>query len=174
MKRLEAIALTIVGIAVIVFGLFFCLNPFRVQYTRTVTIEPLGEWSIDTGPQRGERVEGYLTVTGGNEEVWFTIEDHNGMVVDQVGVTRRINFAFTAEYTGEYWFRVSNPQQDAEKTVSLTEQKIVRELSLEFWLLIISAGAFTLGLGLIGYYSEKLVQRRQTKKPDVPPPPPPQ
>jgi len=31
-----------------------------------------------------------------------------------------------------------------------------------------------LGLGLIGYYSEKFVQRRQTKKPDVPPPPPPQ
>lgn len=171
MKRIEAIALTIVGIAVIILGLFFCLNPFRVSYTRTVNIDPLGEWSVDSGPRRGERVEGYLTVTGGDEEVWFTIEDPNGLVIDYVGVIRRIDFAFTAEYNGQYWFRVSNTQQDAAKTVSLTRQRIVRELGLEFWLLVVGAGAFSLGLGLIGHFSEQLIQKRQTRKPDIPPPP---
>lgn len=173
MKRIEAAALAILGIAVMIFGLFFCLNPFRVLYTRTINLDPLSEWSTDLGPRRGETVEGYLTVTGGNEEVWFTIEDPNGMVIDYVGVNGRINFAFTAEYDGSYHFRISNSQQDAGKTVSFTERKIVRSLNFEFWLSIVGAGGFSLGLGLIGYFSERRVLRRQTKTPDIPPPPPP-
>jgi hypothetical protein len=173
MKRVEAAALAILGIAVMIFGLFFCLNPFRIPYTHTVNLDPLAEWDTDSGPRRGETVEGYLTVTGGNEEAWLTIEDPNGFVIDYVGVNRRINFAFTAEYEGTYVFRVSNSQQDAAKSISFTEQKIVRALNLEFWLLVVGAGAFSLALGLIGYFSEMLVLRRQIKTPGVPPPPPP-
>lgn len=171
MKRNEAMALAIVGIAVMIFGLFFCLNPFRLPHTETGHLNPLGEWGQQRGVQRGERVEGYLTVTGGDEEAWFTIKDPNGLVIEYVGINRRIDFAFTAEYDGMYEFDVSNAQQDSEKTAYLTEQIVVRALSLEFWLLVIGAGAFSLGLSLIGYFSERRLQHEKTETPVIPPPP---
>jgi len=172
MKRIESVALAFVGIAVMIFGLFFFLNPFTVSHTATINLDPLAEVDRDHGAQRGERVEGSLTVTGGDEEAWFTIEDPNGLVIDYVGVIRRIDFAFTAEYTGQYWFRVSNAQQDSGKTVFLTERIIVSSLTREFWLLIVGAGAFSLGLGLFGYFSEKRLQDKKTETQAIPPPPP--
>jgi hypothetical protein len=173
MKRIEAMALAIVGIAVMIFGLFFLLNPLRVPHTNTINLDPLGEGFLYRDRQRGERVEGSLTVTGGDEEVWFTIEDPNGVTVDYVGVNRRIDFAFTAEYDGMYLYRVNNAQQDSGKTVFLTEQLVVDRLTREFWLVIVGAGAFSLGLGLIGYFSEKRLQDRKTKTQVIPHPPPP-
>jgi len=173
MKRIEAMALAIVGIAVLIFGLFFLLNPLRIPHTDTINLDPLGEWWQYRDRQRGERVEGTLTVTGGNEEVWFAIEDPNGVTVDYVGVNRRIDFAFTAEYDGMYLFRVNNSQQDSGKTVFLTEQLVAGGLTREFWLAIIGAGAFSLGLGLIGYFSEKRLQDRKTETHAIPHPPPP-
>ena len=94
MKRLEAMALVFVGIFVIIIGLFYCLNPFLVAQTDTFQLSPLNEaiggieYRRYYGEQQGNRVLGTLTITGGDESVWFRIEDPYGGTIVDVGAVK--------------------------------------------------------------------------------------
>jgi len=175
MKRLEARVLIFVGIFVMIFGLYYCLNSFLVSQTDTFQLSPLNdaiggiEYRRYYGEQQGNRVQGSLTITGGDESVWFKIEDPSGATIVDVGAVRMLSFDFTAEYDGSYVFLFLN-QEDSWKTVMLTQPRIVEYLSLEFWLLVVGAGAFSLCLGLFGYFSEKWFQGRKNETQAIPPP----
>lgn len=168
MKRRIAETLFFIGVVVLVLGLLFYLNPIKLSQNDTIDLDPLDGVSQSSHRDKGERLEGYFTVIGGNEEVEFTVKDPYGAFIYNVGsVTSRGEFAFTAEHDGVYTFFYGN-KQNSGKTVFLTEQKTVMGGGLSLGLA--GLGVLILVLGLSGFFEERL--KHVGGKVEQPPPPP--
>lgn len=168
MKRRIAGTLFAIGIVVSGLGLSFYLNPIKFPRDHIFDLGPLGGVSHSFHGDKGERVEGYFTVAGGNEEVEFTAKDPYGaFLYDSEAVTSRREFAFTAEHDGVYTFFFMN-RQNSGKMLVLTEQKPI--MGGVIGLGLAGIGFFILAIGLFGLSEERLKQaNRKAEQPSPPP-----
>jgi hypothetical protein len=154
---MRAETLTIVGIVVTVLGLLFYLSILTLTSTDDYDISPGGEMSITRHREKGEGIEGYFTVLGGNEEIEFYITDPHGVIVHNAGIIKsRHDFALTAEHSGVYTLFFGNKQQ-SDRVVSLSSKMII--ISPDVSLAITILGVLFLMLGVIDIY-----QKRQKAK----------
>lgn len=159
MKRKTAEMLASIGIVLIIVGLFFYFFPIKLPDNNTYELDPLRGISITTHRDKGERVEGYFTVLGGNEEIEFTIKDPYGTIIYDAGIVKgRRDFIFTTEFEGVYTYFFGNEQSNSGKTIFLTEQRVFTH-GLD--IAIVGIGVGILILGLAGFYEDKL---RQSQK----------
>jgi hypothetical protein len=144
---------------VILFGSIIYFSPIKIAQNDTYEIDPLRAMSLTQHRDKGERVEGYFTVLGGNDEIEFHIEDPYGTTIFDAGIVdNRKDFAFTTEYEGVYTLFFGNKQQESGKTVFLTVQ---RNVTQGVDVIIIVIGVCFLILGLVVLYQERLKQRNE-------------
>lgn len=159
MKRTSEL-LIFIGISVMVLGLLFYFSPIKSPYNDNFDIDPLRGISLTSHRDKGERVEGYFTVLGGNEEIEFTIKDPYGAIIYDAGIVKsRKDFAFTTEFEGVYSLFFEN-KQNSEKHVFLTTQRTFIGDGLALAIALIGVGILIFGLA--GFYAERL--KRAGKK----------
>ena len=168
MRRRIAGTLFAIGVVILGLGLSFYLNPIKFPRDHIFDLGPLGGVSHSFHGDKGERIEGYFTIVGGNEEVEFTAKDPYGaFIYNSEAVTSRGEFAFTAEHDGVYTFFFRN-KQNSGKMLFLTEQKPIMGGVLSLGLAGI--GVLILVLGLFGLFEERLKQvGRKVEQPSPPP-----
>jgi hypothetical protein len=158
MKR-TAQLIILTGIVMTVLGSIIYFSPIKLPQTTDYDLEPLRAFSLTTHRDKGERVEGYFTVLGGNDEIDFHIEDPYGTIIYDSGIVKsRKDFAFTTEFEGVYTLFFANTQTESGKTIFLTQQ---RNVTRGVDLVIIVVGVFFLILGLAYFYQERLKQRNK-------------
>jgi len=116
-------ALITLGVILIGAGLFLCLAPPIMNNTQTESKSvPQLQTLISTFMlDKGDRFEGYFTVSGGDNGIKFNIEDPNASTILDAGtVTGRRDFAFTAEFTGTYTLTFDNSDSLTGKTIFLS------------------------------------------------------
>jgi len=68
--------------------------------------------------QEGDRTEGGFTVSGGNEEVRFYIENPSGVIIYDAGIVKtRLSTGFTAGYSGIYSLYFENLEPLSDKCI---------------------------------------------------------
>ena len=68
--------------------------------------------------ENGDRTEGGFTVSGGNEEIRFYIENPSGAIIHDAGIVKtRLDYGFTAGNSGIYSFYFDNQEYTSKKTV---------------------------------------------------------
>jgi len=68
--------------------------------------------------QEGDRTEGGFTVSGGNEEVRFYIENPSGVIIYDAGIVKTgLSTGFTAEYSGIYSLYFENLELLSDKCI---------------------------------------------------------
>lgn len=156
---MRAETLISIGIALMVLGLFFYMFPLTITTTDDYNIEPLLRFSLTQHREKGERIEGYFTVLGGNEEIEFSIKDPYGVLIYDAGVVKsRNDFALTAEHSGMYTLFFRNKQQSG-KVVFLTRQTIITTANLCLGIAII--GICILVIGSLDIYQKRLKKAKQ-------------
>jgi len=150
-----------IGSILVVFGLFFYVSPLTSTTTDDYDIEPLQAMWLNRHHEQGERIEGYFTVLGGNEEIEFRIEDPYGVAVYDAGVVKsRHDFALATEHSGVYTLFFGN-KQESGKVIFLSHQTIVTPTVL--CLLIAIIGICILGYGSLGIYQKRLKPKQTTE-----------
>ncbi len=144
------------GIFIMILGLSFYFSPIKLSDNNDYEIDPSKGISLTTHRDKDERVEGYFTILGGDEQLDFHIEDPYGTTIfDADKVKSRKDFSFTTEFEGAYTLFFGNKQQESGKIVFLSEQRtITRGLDLA----MVGIGVIILILGLVGFYQERLKQ----------------
>lgn len=156
MKSAIPWTLITVGAILVVLGLFFYLSPVKQTQNNVMTV-PSG---VDVATvedfiySKGVKLEGYLTIRNGNEEITFRLEDPYGVTTLNPGlITSRYDFAFTTAQEGIYRLSFIN-NENASKAVYLTiKQTLIGGES--WWLLLAGIGALILVLGLCALSVEK-------------------
>ncbi len=158
--------LTFVGFAITIIGLFLYLSPYITSPTRTGDhyVYALQTLTLTMHFDRGERLEGYFTVRGGNDDVKFYIKNPYGAVILDAGtVTGRHDFAFTAEHEGVYTLYFDNTfSLITSKTIFLSYRVTVKSILYDLSLPIAVVGIAILALGLISIYEKKMKERKAT------------
>jgi len=158
---MRAEALTTIGIVLTVLGLLFYTSILTSTSTDDYDVSPGGETSLTRHREKGERIEGYLTVLGGDEEIEFYIEDPLGVIIYNAGIIKsRHDFALTTEHSGVYTLFFGNKQQSG-KVVYLSRKMII--ISPNVSLAIVILGILFLILGMIDIYQK----RQKTKARDA-------
>jgi hypothetical protein len=112
-----------VGVAVVVVGLILYVRPIPNDQNETWYVEPFSTIQSTAVLDRGERLEGFFTVGGGDEQVRFWVKDPNGVIIYNAGtVNSRADCVFTAESSGAYTLYFDNGQ-DVEKTIYFTRSR---------------------------------------------------
>lgn len=157
---MRAETLITIGIVLIGLGLIFYVFPLTITTTDDYDIASLQKFSLTQHHGKGERIEGYFTVLGGNEEIEFYIKNPYGVVIYDAGVVKsRNDFALTAEHSGMYTLFFGNKQQSG-KVVFLTHQTIITTTNLCLAIAII--GICILVIGSLDIYQKKLKKAKQT------------
>lgn len=150
---MRAEALTTTGIVLTVLGLLFYTSILTLTSTDNYNVSPGGETSLTRHREKGERIEGYLTVLGGDEEIEFYIEDPFGVIIHNAGIIKsRHDFALTTEHSGVYTLFFGNKQQ-TDKVVSLSRNMMI--IGPDASLAITILGILFLTLGLIDIYRKR-------------------
>jgi hypothetical protein len=165
MKRRTAIALASVGIVVMIFGLFFYICKF--PHTQNIYLAVIRTTTFSFS--KGEYVELHFNVSGGNQQVLWSIKDTNGMEIKSGSATNWTALDFVAEQEGAYSFVFVN-NENTPKTIFLSVQ--MPAISGGLSLLLAGIGALILTPGLFGYFREKRKQSGRTGTQTIPPPPP--
>jgi len=156
---MRAEVLTVVGIVLTVLGLLFYISPFVLISTDNYDISSGGEMSLTRYREKSERIEGYFTVTGGNEEIEFYIEDPFGVVIHNGGTVKsRHDFALTTEHSGVYTLIFENKQQ-SDKVVFLSGEMVI--IGSDASLIIAILGILFLIIGMIDIYQKRLKTRKR-------------
>jgi len=156
MKRTSQL-LILSGIVIMVLGLLVYFFPIKIAQNDTYEFAPLRALSLTQHRGKGERVEGYFTVLGGNDEIEFHIEDPYGTIIFDAGIVKsRKDFAFTTEFEGVYTLFFGNHQSNSGKTVFLTEQRTLIGEGLASAIALIGVGILI--FGFVSLYGERLKQ----------------
>jgi hypothetical protein len=150
-KRQTAQLLLFIGIAVLAVGLFLFLFPPVFAYNNAAKIGPQKGVQIANPCYSGERIQGFFTVEGGNEEVEFCAIDPQfpvpyGVVIYNAGTVKsRHDFSFSVEHEGDYKLSFYN-RQNTSITIDLTGTRIATR---GYDYVVIFHGAFLLSLSLV-------------------------
>jgi hypothetical protein len=122
--------LILIGAAIIVIGLALFLFPPEFSYRTTFNISAQTAFEIANPCYWNENVEGYFTVTGGNNTVEFCAVNHEaptpyGVVIYNAEmVQNRHDFAFSSEQQLTYSLSFYN-HQNSTITICLNSERIV-------------------------------------------------
>jgi hypothetical protein len=143
--------LIVIGFVFIAVGLALFFSPIRIPQATVHDMGPgpgshfgmgFGVW------EKGEKVAVNFTVSGGDEQIEFRIEDPSRTTIYNATVKHGLDYTFTAETEGSYSLEFQNLQSESGKTITITHQRIVtRGLDLT----LIGAGVIIvimIGLGL--------------------------
>lgn len=163
---MRAKVLTFVGILIMIVGLFFYLFPYITSRMRTEdhSVSAMQRLTLTMHFEKHERLEGYFTVRGGNDDVKFYIKNPYGAVILDAGmVTGRHDFAFTAEHEGVYTLYFDNTfSLITSKTIFLSYRITVKSILYDLSLPITVVGVAILAWGLISIYEKKMKEKKAT------------
>lgn len=117
MNRRTSLVLMFVGISVLVSG-------YHLRFLRGTVGK--GDYDVEGGAvlqlswylEEGDRTEGGFTVSGGNEEVRFYIENPSGAIIYDAGIVKtRLSTGFTAGVSGIYSFYFENLEPLSDKVI---------------------------------------------------------
>lgn len=140
--------LIVIGFVFVAVGLALFFSPIRIPQTAVHDMGPgpgshfgmgFGVW------EKGEEVAVNFTVSGGDEQIEFHMEDPFRTIIYNETVKHGLDFTFTAETEGSYSLDFQNLQSDSGKTITITRQRIVtRGLDLT----LVGAGIIVILIGL--------------------------
>jgi len=119
MKRRTSLVLMFVGMSVLVSGFYLAFFWMKLRQ---------GYYNVEGGAvlqlswylQEGDRTEGGFTVSGGNEEVRFYIENPSGAIIYDAGIVKtRLSRGFTAEDSGVYSLYFENLEPLSDKVIHI-------------------------------------------------------
>ena len=120
--------LIVIGLIFIAVGLALIFSPIRRPHTEDYYTGPGGHMGMGFGSWRqGDRVAVNFTVSGGDEQIDFHIEDQLRTAIYNVTVKHGLDYTFTAENDGSYSLYFHNLQIDSGKTITITSQRIVTQ-----------------------------------------------
>lgn len=167
-------SLLFLGFIVLVVGLYFYVSPYLTTNTTTdtFTVQALHYNVASTQLSKGDRVEGYFTVVGGNGDIDFRIKDPYGSVILDAGrVTGRRDFAFTAEFSGTYTYYFDNTfSLITSKTVFFSHNETIVAFPRDLTLVGALIGLMIVLLGISRVAQAYVKEKKQMA--NVPPPPP--
>lgn len=117
MNRRTSLVLMFVGMSVLVSGFYLAFFWMKLRK---------GYYNVEGGSvlqlswylQEGDRTEGGFTVSGGNEEVRFYIENPSGAIIYDAGIVKtRLSTGFTAEDSGIYSLYFENLEPLSDKRI---------------------------------------------------------
>ena len=89
--------LLIVVLSTFIMGIVGCKVPYQDE---SCTVGSLSTSTMTLTMSKGDVLEGYLTVRGGNDDIGFYIKDSYGNKVMDIGVNGRYDFSYTATSEG--------------------------------------------------------------------------
>jgi hypothetical protein len=117
--------LIVIGFVFVFVGMALIFSPIRIPQEIAYDLSPgshlgtaIGSWS------KGEKIVVNFTVSGGDEQIEFHIEDPTGTTIYNTTVKSRLEYEFAAELEGSYSFNFHNPQTEPEKTLTMTHQRM--------------------------------------------------
>ncbi len=122
--------LIVIGFIFIAVGLGLRVSPIKLPQTAAYDTGPgpgshlgvgFGVWG------KGEEVAVNFTVSGGDEQIEFSIEDPFRTTIYNETVKNGLEFTFTAEIDGSYSLNFHNLQSESGKTITITHQRIVTQ-----------------------------------------------
>jgi hypothetical protein len=119
--------LIVIGFILIVVGLALFFSPIRMPQTAVYEMGP-GSGTLGMGFGvwgEGEEVSVNFTVSGGDEQINFRIEDPSRTRIYDETVKQKLDYTFTAETEGSYSIEFQTLQSDCEKIITITRQRIV-------------------------------------------------
>lgn len=153
-----------IGAVLIIVGLFFYLSPYTTS-TKTEDYDVHRGIMLElTWPdlEKGERIAGYFTIRGGNEEVEFYIKDPYGAIIHDAGTVKsRHDFAFTAEHSGVYSLYFENYAGTSDKQIFVTYETKFKSIFHDLSLPIVLLGTLILIAGLLSFYEKRLKERKK-------------
>ncbi|MBE0513282.1 hypothetical protein IBX38_09560 [Candidatus Bathyarchaeota archaeon] len=117
MNRRTSLVLMFVGMSVLISGFYLAFFWMKLQK---------GYYDVEGGAvlqlswylEEGDRTEGGFTVSGGNEEVRFYIENPSGVIIYDAGIVKtRLSTGFTAGYSGIYSLYFENLEPLSDKVI---------------------------------------------------------
>jgi len=138
------VALLAVGVALLTF--LFIFDP---KVATNYEVSPRETLTLTFDLHEGQRLEGYFTVIGGDEEIRFHIEDPYGNMVHQADIVKRkYGFTFTATYDGAYALHFMNPDRYTEKAILLTLKTSVEVLGVPSDIFFVILGLLIASTGI--------------------------
>jgi len=122
--------LIIIGFIFIAVGLSLLFSPIRLPQTEAYYMGPGPGSHFGTGFgvwRKGEKVAVNFTVSGGDEQINFHIEDPFRTTIYNETVKHKLDYTFAAEIEGSYSLNFHNLQSDSGKTITITRQRIVTQ-----------------------------------------------
>jgi hypothetical protein len=153
MNRRTSLVLMFVGMSVLVSGFYLAFFWMKLRQ---------GDYTVEGGAvlrlswylEEGDRTEGGFTVSGGNEEVRFYIENPSGVIIYDAGIVKtRLSRGFTAGVSGIYslYFENLGPLSDKRIHVGFRSPYEPRFAPFEILgLLMMFGGTTILIYGVIG------------------------
>ena len=160
---MRAKALMYIGAILIIVGLFLYFSPYTTS-TKTEDYDVRRGVMLEvTWPdlEKGERISGYFTIRGGDEEVKFYIKDPYGAIIHDAGTVKsRHDFAFTAEHSGVYSLYFENYAGTSDKHIFVTYETKFKSIFHDLSLPIVLIGALILVAGLLSFYEKKMKEKK--------------
>jgi len=161
MNRRTSLVLMFVGMSVLVSG-------FYLAFLRGTVGK--GDYDVEGGAvlqlswylEEGDRTEGGFTVSGGNEEVRFYIENPSGAIIYDAGIVKtRFSRGFTAGVSGIYSFYFENLDL-SDKVIHANFRSPYEPKTRFFFEFILSLSMMFGGTAILFYGVIGLVRQRQT------------
>jgi len=117
MNRRTSLVLMFVGMSVLVSGFYLAFFWMKLRQ---------GYYNVEGGAvlqlsgylEKGDRTEGGFTVSGGNEEVKFYVENPSGVIIYDAGIVKTgLSRGFTAGYSGIYSLYFENLEPLSDKRI---------------------------------------------------------
>jgi hypothetical protein len=127
MKRTSKLVI-VIGFVFVVVGLALFFSPIRLPQTTVHDMGPGPGSHFGTAfgvCGKDEKVAVNFTVSGGDEQINFHIEDPFRTTIYNETVKHRLDYTFTTEIEGSYSLNFHNLQSESGKTITITQQRIV-------------------------------------------------
>ena len=119
-----------IGFIFIAVGLGLLFSPIRLPQTEAHYMGPGPGSHFGTGFGiwgKGDKIAVNFTVSGGDEQINFYIEDPFRTTIYNETVKHGLDFTFVAENDGSYSLNFHNLQSESGKTITITSQRIVTQ-----------------------------------------------
>jgi hypothetical protein len=122
--------LIVIGFVFVFAGMTLYFSPIRLPQNVVYDVGPgpgshlgmgFGVWG------KGEKVAVNFTVSGGDEQIDFHIEDPLRTTIYNETVKNGLDYTFTTEIEGSYSLYFYNLQSESGKTITITHQRIVTQ-----------------------------------------------
>src|SRR5512136_526140 len=111
----------LLGFIILAIDLFFYVFPFAltIPMADTLTVPAQQTRVVSIVLNQGDNIAGYITVTGGKNDIDFVISDPDGSMILDAGIIEwRQDYSLNAKFSGAYTLYFDNTfSLDATKTI---------------------------------------------------------